>query len=122
MLRLRIMVHASMAVDNKLAGAVFDATPSAGLSWPSLAQGQSLRDLDAVREFIAGPGVIALCDLLWMPIFVAACFILHPWFGGIAIVGEALVFALTLPRERATHRLWGRGSKSSAPPPQPAGE
>ena len=32
MLRARIMVNASMAVDNKLAGAVFDATHSAGLS------------------------------------------------------------------------------------------
>src|SRR5260370_5881346 len=45
MLRARILVHASMAVDNKLAGAVFDATHSAGLSSPSLAQGQALRDL-----------------------------------------------------------------------------
>jgi ATP-binding cassette, subfamily C, bacterial len=114
MLRARMMVHASMAVDGKLAGAVFDATHSAGLSWPSLAQGQSLRDLDAVREFIAGPGLIAICDLLWMPIFVAACFILHPWFGAIAIGGAMLIFVLTLASELATTRLLGHASKSSA--------
>src|SRR5258708_38729987 len=102
MLRARIMVHASMAVDNKLAGAVFDATHSAGLSWPSLAQGQSLRDLDAVREFIAGPGVIALCDLLWMPIFVAAWFLLYPWFGVIPNGVAAPILPLTPPRGLAT--------------------
>src|SRR5260370_5136040 len=96
MLRARIMVHASMAVDNKLAGAVFDATHSAGLSWPSLAQGQSLRDLDAVREFIPGPCVIALSDLSWMTIFLSAWFILLPWFGVTAIVGAALIFWLPL--------------------------
>jgi ATP-binding cassette, subfamily C, bacterial len=120
MLRARLMVHASMAVDGKLAAAVFDATHSAGLSWPRLAQGQSLRDLDAIREFIAGPGVIALCDLLWMPIFVTACFILHPWFGAIAIIGAMLILALTLASELVTTRLLGHASKTSAAATQKA--
>jgi ATP-binding cassette subfamily C protein len=114
MLRSRVMVQASLVVDSRLAGAVFDATHSAGLHFPRLAQGQSLRDLDAVREFVAGPGLIALCDLLWMPIFVTACFILHPWFGAIAIVGAIVIFFLTLASELATTRLLGLASKASS--------
>ncbi len=113
MLRARIMVHASVAVDGKLAGAVFDATHSAGLHFPRLAQGQSLRDLDAVREFVAGPGLIALCDLLWMPIFITACFILHPWFGAIAIGGAVVILALTLASEFATTKRLGLASRAS---------
>jgi ATP-binding cassette, subfamily C, bacterial len=113
MLRSRILVHASLAVDGKLAGAVFDATHSAGLHWPRLAQGQSLRDLDLIREFVAGPGLIALCDLLWMPIFIAACFVLHPWFGAIAIGGSALILVLALASELATTQPLGLASKES---------
>ena len=113
MLRSRIMVQASLIVDSKLAGAVFDATHSAGLHFPRLAQGQSLRDLDAIREFVAGPGLIALCDLMWMPIFVTACFILHPWFGAIAIGGTVVIFVLTLASELATTRPLGLASKAS---------
>jgi ATP-binding cassette, subfamily C, bacterial len=120
MLRARLMVQASLAFDGKLAGAVFDATHFAGLRWPRLAQGQSLRDLDALREFIAGPGLIALCDLLWMPIFVTACFILHAWFGAIAIGGAVLILTLTLASELATTHLLGRASKSSAAATQSA--
>ncbi len=113
MLRARIMIHASHAVDHKLAGAVFDATHSAGLHFPRLAQGQSLRDLDSIREFVAGPGLIALCDLLWMPIFITACFILHPWFGAIAIGGAIIIFGLTLASEMVTTRRLGLASKAS---------
>lgn len=61
MLRSRLLVQAGQAFDGKLASAVFDATHLAGLRFPRLAQGQSLRDLDSVREFVAGPGLIALC-------------------------------------------------------------
>lgn len=114
MLRSRLMVQAGQAFDSKLAGAVFDATHSAGLHFPRLAQGQSLRDLDSVREFVAGPGLIALCDLPWMPIFIAACFILHPWFGLIAIAGALLILVLTIASELATTRPLGLASKSSA--------
>jgi ATP-binding cassette, subfamily C, bacterial len=120
MLRSRVMFQASLAFDSKIAGAMFDATHSAGLHWPRLAQGQSLRDLDAVREFIAGPGIIALCDLLWMPIFIVACFALHPWFGALAIVGSILILALTVVSELVTTRPLGLASKSSASATQQA--
>jgi ATP-binding cassette, subfamily C, bacterial len=113
MLRSRLMVQASLAVDSKLAGSIFDATHAAGLHFPALAQGQTLRDLDSVREFIAGPGLIALCDLLWMPIFIVACFILHPWFGAIAIGGSLLILVLTIASELATTGPLSLASKAS---------
>lgn len=120
MLRSRVMVRASMGVDEKLASAVFDATHSAGLQMPQLAHGQSLRDLDGLRDFVAGPGLIALCDLLWMPIFVAASFIIHPWFGAIAIVGSMLILALTLLSELATTQPLSLASRASAAATQKA--
>jgi ATP-binding cassette, subfamily C, bacterial len=114
MLRSRVMVQASLIVDGKLAGAIFDATHRSGLKLPKLAEGQSLKDLDALREFVAGPCVIALCDLLWMPIFLATCFLLHPWFGALALGGAILIFSLTLLSEFATTRRLGFAARASS--------
>ena len=55
-----------------------------------------------------------------MPIFVTACFILHPWFGAIAIIGAMLILALTLASELVTTRLLGHASKTSAAATQKA--
>jgi len=114
MLRSRVMVQASLIVDGKLAGAVFDATHRSGLKLSRLAEGQSLKDLDALREFVAGPSLIALCDLLWMPIFLVTCFVLHPWFGALALAGAASIFALALFSEFATTRPIGLASRASS--------
>ena len=44
-------------------------------------QGQSvnlLRELDTVRSFMSGPGVIALTDLPWVPPFLLIITLIHP--------------------------------------------
>ncbi|MDR3465946.1 MAG: type I secretion system permease/ATPase [Xanthobacteraceae bacterium] len=114
MLRSRVMVQAAMIVDGRLAGAVFDATHRAGLKLAALAEGQSLKDLDALREFVAGPSLIALCDLLWMPIFLVTCFMLHPWFGVLALAGSTIILLLTLLSEFATTRPLSQASRAAS--------
>lgn len=113
MLRSRVLAHASMVLDERLAGAVFDATHRAGLRLAKLSEGQSLKDLDAFREFVAGPCVVALCDLLWMPIFLATCFFLDPWFGALALFGALAIFVLTLLSEFATTKPLGLAARAS---------
>lgn len=53
------------------------------------------RDLEAVRSFIASPVALALMDLPWTPLFVAAVFVFHPLLGWLAIGGGAVLVALT---------------------------
>lgn len=114
MMRARVMVQASLIVDGKLAAAVFEATHRSGLKLSRLAEGQSLKDLDALREFVAGPSLIALCDLLWMPIFLVTCFVLHPWFGVLASTGALVIFGLTLFSEFATTRPLSLAARASS--------
>ena len=42
---------------------------------------QPVRDLDQIRAFLTGPGPIAIVDLPWVPLFLAICFLIHPWLG-----------------------------------------
>jgi ATP-binding cassette subfamily C protein len=54
------------------------------------------RDLEAVRIFLASPVLLALMDLPWTPLFLAAIFILHPVLGWLAIAGGAVLVIVTV--------------------------
>lgn len=61
-----------------------------------------LRELNTVKGFAATPTVFHLIDMLWVPLYLAATFLLHIWFGVIATIGAVALFALALYNERAT--------------------
>jgi ATP-binding cassette, subfamily C, bacterial PrsD len=63
---------------------------------------QPLRDLDSVRTFLSSMGPTALIDMPFMPLFIAACFLLHPWLGLLAVAGALVIIGLTLWTERAS--------------------
>jgi ATP-binding cassette subfamily C protein len=103
-------------------GAVFDATAKdklfaaiakGSLRAPNQIGAQALRDLDSVREFMTGNGLISFCDAPWVPIFVAGCFILHPYFGYVALTGAIIIFLLALGNELSTRGHLKEASQSS---------
>ncbi|TMV07245.1 type I secretion system permease/ATPase [Ruegeria sediminis] len=58
--------------------------------------GNALRDLEIVRGFLSGPAIRGLFDVPWIPIFLVAVFIIHPWLGYMTLAGAAVVVALAL--------------------------
>ena len=81
---------------------LFDAVLRGNLLQPGRGHTQALRDLDTIREFLTGSGLISFCDAPWVPIFVAGCFILHPWYGYIATAGAVLIFCFAIANELLT--------------------
>lgn len=61
-----------------------------------------MRDLDAVRAFMSGPGPSALMDLPWMFFFLIVLSFLHPWLGLTALLGAIFMVGLTMMTERLT--------------------
>ena len=59
------------------------------------------RDLDTVRQFAAGPGVLAFIDLPWAPLNLAAISLLHWSLGVFAVAACVLLMGLSLLAERA---------------------
>jgi ATP-binding cassette subfamily C protein len=104
MLRSRILVRAGMLFDEKIAGAVFNAVHRGNLHQPGAGHVQCLRDVDTIREFLTGAGLITLCDAPWFPVFVAASFLLNPLFGYLALAGSVLTLLLTLLNEMMTKK------------------
>lgn len=62
----------------------------------------AMRDLDQIRAFLAGSGPATLIDLPWILFFLAILFLLHFWLGVTALVGAAILIALTVLTDRKT--------------------
>jgi ATP-binding cassette subfamily C exporter for protease/lipase len=91
-LRSRLLVRASLRFDRQLSTRVFNGSFQAYLGQPASMKSRPFADLNHIRQFLTGPGVFALFDAPWTPIYIAVIFFLHPWLG-IAALGFALIQA-----------------------------
>lgn len=48
---------------------------------------REIEQLDGIRGFFNSSAATTTVDVLWVPVFIATVFALHPWFGYTAIVG-----------------------------------
>lgn len=113
-LRQRILGRIGVALDQSLSGEVArvilrQAARGGGEGTMRLA-----RDLDAVRTFLSGVGPMALFDLPWIPLYVGACFLLHPVLGVILVAGASLLVGLTLLTEAGTRRRVDEAGRAGA--------
>jgi PrtD family type I secretion system ABC transporter len=103
LIRTRVVVRAAALVDERLAAAVHGAVIRLALrSRHSGESPQPVRDLDQIRAFLTGAGPVAIVDLPWIPVFLAICFLIHPWLGLAATAGGIVLFSLTLLTERSS--------------------
>ena len=101
--RSRIVVRAAALLDRRLGTTVHKAVLHLAIqSRHSRDAQQPVRDLDQIRAFLTSPGPIAIVDLPWMPVFLAICFLVHPWLGFVALMGAALLIIVTILNERAS--------------------
>lgn len=55
-----------------------------------------LMDLEAIQRLMSSPVFLAIFDLPWTPVFVAAIFIFHVWLGWLALAGGVALVLITL--------------------------
>ncbi len=101
MLRSRIATRAGAHATQMVAGRLFTAAlfRDGGRSSSAL-----MRDLDSVRQFLSGPGALALLDLYWVPLYLALVFMFHPLLGWLGIAGGAVVTVLMVINEFASRQ------------------
>ena len=57
---------------------------------------------NSVRGFLSGAGPSAFFDLPWLPVYLAVCFLFHPYIGLTALGGAIILIALTVATELRT--------------------
>jgi PrtD family type I secretion system ABC transporter len=103
LVRSRVLVRIGCQLDRKLKDRVFSSVFAQSRGTGS-GSAQALRDLDSVREFLTGAGLIAFFDAPWVPLFLAVVFLFHPLLGAVALAGALIILALALTNEMVTRK------------------
>jgi ATP-binding cassette subfamily C protein len=112
LIRGRVLVRIGESLDQALSARVYDAVVRLALVAGDRGDGvQPLRDLENVRGFLSGLGPVALFDLPWMPIYLAVCFLFHPFIGWAALGGAMVLCSLTLLTELFTRAPMRRAAE-----------
>lgn len=104
-IRSKLLVRAGLQFDDMLANPAFNRVVRHQLASPNGSAQVTLNDVDKVREFLTGQGILSFFDAPWVPLFLALCFAFHPWLGMVATVGAVVIFILALTNELATRKL-----------------
>jgi PrtD family type I secretion system ABC transporter len=101
-IRAKLLVRAGAQLDEELRSKTFGLSFDGKLNEATMTSMQGLRDLDTLRGFLTGPGLIALFDAPWTPIFMFIVFMVHPALGALALTGAVLILGLAYLGELAT--------------------
>lgn len=71
------------------------------------------RDLEAVQRLLASPVFLALFDIPWTPLFLAAIFVFHPWLGWLAIFSGVLLIVVSLLNQSSTRKPMSESSQTA---------
>ena len=111
--RARILVRTGLKLDEYLNERVFRVIFKSSTGGSADTSAQSLRDADTIREFFSGGAIIAFCDAPWVPLFIIAGFLLHPWLGMVSLGGTILIFIIALINEFSTRGLLREASEKT---------
>lgn len=100
LVRSRILTQIGQRIEEQLSRPTFDTVMMLPLRMSKKeAISQPVRDLEQLRQFMSGPGPVAICDLPWLPLYLAILFLFHSYLGWLAVAGAAILVALTLSSE-----------------------
>ena len=113
-LRQRILSRIGVALDQALWEPVNAAILRSPLKSNRSGGIQLANDLDSVRGFLSGLGPTTLFDLPWMPLYLAGCFLLHPYLGWTLVAGAVILFGIALLAEILTRKPTREASRNVA--------
>ena len=101
--RNRVMIRVAARFQERMENRVFRAALADGIASgnDAVAKG-GMRDLESVRSLLASPVLLALFDLPWAPLFLAAVYIFHPLLGVVATIGGLILVLTTLLNQRVS--------------------
>ncbi|PWC44891.1 type I secretion system permease/ATPase [Azospirillum sp. TSO22-1] len=75
---------------------------------------QTIRDLNELRTFLTGSAIAVPLELIWVPLFLAVLFLLHPAYGAVACCAAVLLIVLSVITDLATRRPLAEANEAAA--------
>lgn len=110
--RVRLLLAMSRRLDRVLAPHVLlAALQREGRS--AAGQANILREFDALRSAMSGPPAVAAVDAPWAPIYIAVCFLIHPWIGALALLGGITLATIAVINHRVMHHAMKQSEEAT---------
>ncbi len=108
MARSYILVKTGAWLDKRLSPILFAYSIKNSVATENRLSGsQSIRDLNTIKNFLTGSGLVALLDSPWSLIYVLILFAIHPVVGSITLMGGILLLILAVANEKTTKNILG---------------
>ena len=104
MVRARLLGIAGAALDRRLGPRVLDGLLAQTARLGGAAYLNGLRDVNTLRMFLGGAGLLALFDAPWLPFFLLVIFLFHPLLGAVALIGAIGMLTTAVLNERLTRK------------------
>lgn len=96
LVRSRLLVRANNAIDAQLAPYLLQKMTEGATSPEGNQYSHGLRDLNSIKSFLTGSGILAMFDAPWMPIAMLILWYMHFYLFLVALVGAILMVILTV--------------------------
>jgi len=103
-IRTRLLTGAAIRLEKLLGPRVLASMLRKSAHANSSPAQYGLRDINALRGFLTGPGIIAIFDAPWVPLFILVIYLFHPTLGVVALLGALLLLGLAVLNERLSRR------------------
>jgi len=113
LIRSRLLSRMARRADEQLSTRALDTAFAPSLRHTGGVNSQPVRDLDGLRQFISGPGLVTLFDAPWTPVYLAVIFLLHWMLGAFAVGGALVLFAVAILNEKLTRDRLAKASQAS---------
>ncbi|MDD5104208.1 MAG: type I secretion system permease/ATPase [Desulfuromonadaceae bacterium] len=104
LVRSRLLVRANNAIDAQLAPFLLRKMAEGATSPEGNQYSSGLKDLNSIKSFLTGPGIMALFDAPWMPIAMIILWYMHFYLFLVALAGTVLMVGLTILNELLTRK------------------
>jgi PrtD family type I secretion system ABC transporter len=113
-IRTQTLARVSVAIDAQIGERVFDLLNRRNVPLAEGVRNQLLHDLNVFREFVAGPMILQLLDLFWVPLLLLVMFVLHPLLGLAMTAILVVIVALAVGNQWAVGEDVKRAQLASA--------
>ncbi|MGE0766206.1 MAG: type I secretion system permease/ATPase [Hyphomicrobiaceae bacterium] len=112
LVRSRVIVRIGVELDRRTSERVFAAALRRSLAEPGSSM-HALRELDQVRQFVAGPGPLTFFDAPWTPVYLLVIFLTHWTLGVAASIGALILLAIAWASEVRSRRPLSEAGRAS---------
>jgi len=99
-IRSRLLTAAAVTLEKLLGPRVLSEMIRRNATPGAVEALHGLRDVNSLRAFLTGPGILALFDSPWVPVYVVVIFLFHPLLGALALAGALVMLALAILNEK----------------------